>query len=75
MDHRKTTTIDARGLSCPEPVIMTKKALEGGPEECTVLVDAVAARENVTRYARSQGYTVNVLEDEDEGEWTLMLSR
>lgn len=75
MDHMKTTTVDARGLSCPEPVIMTKKVLDGAPERCTVIVDAVAARENVTRYARSQGYTVNVLEDEGEGEWTLMLSR
>lgn len=62
--------VDARGLSCPEPVIMTKQVLDTHPDECEILVDAVAARENVTRYARSQGYTVDVTED--DGEWTLL---
>ncbi len=37
-------TIDARGLSCPEPVVMTRNALTSGAGTCQVLVDAVAAR-------------------------------
>lgn len=62
-------TVDARGLSCPEPVVMTAAALKGGATEVQVLVDAAAARENVTRYCTNQGYSVDVAEA--DGEWTL----
>jgi len=45
-------TLDARGLACPEPVILTRKALaEGGFTSLEVLVDDTAARENVVRFA------------------------
>lgn len=51
--------IDARGLSCPMPVVMTQKAIQkDAPASLEVLVDAQVAVENVTRYARSQGYQV-----------------
>ena len=36
-------TIDARGLSCPEPVIRTKNALASGEKAYTVMVDNVTA--------------------------------
>ena len=63
--------IDNRGLSCPQPVINTKKALEellqGGQKNfiLTVIVDNEAAQENVTRLARTLGYGVAVEERED----------
>ncbi len=66
-------TIDARGLSCPEPVVMTRNALASGADNYEVLVDAVAARENVTRFAQNQGYKVTVAES--DGEYTLSLSK
>ena len=66
-------TIDARGLSCPEPVIMTRKALLSGEQSYEVLVDNPASRENVTRYAEHQGYTVSV--SEQDGEYTLSLRK
>ena len=66
-------TIDARGLSCPEPVIMTRKALSSGEQSYEVLVDNPASRENVTRYAEHQGYTVSV--SEQDGEYTLSLRK
>ena len=50
--------IDARGLSCPEPVIMTKNALASEDAAYEVLVDNVTAKENVTRFANHQGYQV-----------------
>ena len=50
--------VDARGLSCPVPVIMTQKAMKSGEDYYEVMVDAGAPRENVTRYAESQGYSV-----------------
>ena len=51
--------VDARGQSCPIPVVMTRKALEKEkPARLEVLVDAQVAVENVTRCARSRGYLV-----------------
>ncbi len=66
-------TIDARGLSCPEPVIMIRKALSSGEQSYEVLVDNPASRENVTRYAEHQGYSVSV--SEQDGEYTLSLRK
>ncbi|WP_418792126.1 sulfurtransferase TusA family protein [Phosphitispora sp. TUW77] len=50
--------VDARGLSCPEPVLQAKRALEkGGPGPVKVLVDEAAACENVSALARNMGWT------------------
>ncbi len=57
--------VDARGLSCPEPVIMTKNALASNEAVYEVLVDNITAKENVTRFATHQGYQVKV---EEKGE-------
>lgn len=57
--------VDARGLSCPEPVILTKKALESKEAVYEILVDNVTAKENVLRFAQHQGYTA---EAEKQGE-------
>lgn len=49
--------IDARGFSCPMPVVMVQKELKkSAPAELDVLVDNQTALENVTRFAGSQGY-------------------
>ncbi len=55
-------TIDCRGLACPQPVIETKKALTGPEAELLVLLDDPASKENVRRFAESQGHRVNVSE-------------
>lgn len=52
--------VDARGLSCPLPIINTKKALEGSDKQITVIVDNATARDNVTRLAKSKKCTVTV---------------
>jgi selenium metabolism protein YedF len=60
-------TIDARGLPCPQPVVRTKKALEAAPgESLTVRVDNPESRDNVSRFARSQGCEVAVREAEGD---------
>lgn len=57
--------VDARGLPCPRPVIETKEALEKIAEgSITVVVDSKESRQNVERFARSQGCTVTVSEKE-----------
>lgn len=58
-----TPSIDACGRSCPEPVLMTKNALAGGAKALEVLVDNPTAVQNITRFATSRGYTVDVQQD------------
>lgn len=58
--------VDARGLSCPQPVILVKNALAAKPASCEVLVDNATAKENVSRYARNAGYRIEVKEENDE---------
>lgn len=60
--------VDARGLSCPQPVIMTVNEIKKmGQGEITVLVDTDTARENVSRATNSQGWSVLGIEPDDGG--------
>jgi tRNA 2-thiouridine synthesizing protein A len=65
------TVVDARGLSCPQPVIDTKKAISAGQFPIVVLVDTVTSRENVRRIAEKSGLKVAVTQDGDEFKLTL----
>lgn len=60
--------IDARGYSCPQPVLMVKKELSGKPEGLEVLVDNNAACMNVKRYMEYAGYKVSITDIDDEYE-------
>lgn len=66
-------TIDARGLSCPEPVVLTRNAMMSGEDAYEVIVDNNTSKENVTRYAEHQGYKVVVTEN--DGEYTLSITK
>ena len=56
--------IDARGLSCPAPVLETKAAVESRhPQRIEVLVDNEPARQNVVRFLESQGYLTQIDQD------------
>jgi len=58
--------VDARGFSCPIPVVKTKKAIKENPKAMiTVLVDDTTAKENVSRLAKSEGYSVKIEESRD----------
>jgi len=46
--------LDARGLSCPQPVILVTGAIKEGVFPFSVLVDTVTSRENVTRIAKKK---------------------
>ncbi len=65
--------IDARGLSCPEPVVLLRNAMASKEASYQIIVDNHASRENTTRYAQHQGYQVSVAEN--NGEWTLTFSK
>lgn len=57
--------VDARGLSCPQPVIMTRAAIKSGEFPFDVLVETVTSRENVRRAAERSGCRVQVQDSED----------
>lgn len=57
--------IDARGRSCPEPVIMIKKAMDTKENTYEMMVDSTVSVENVTRYARYNGYDTVVRQEGD----------
>jgi selenium metabolism protein YedF len=55
--------IDARGLACPAPVLLTKAAIEEEKEgRLTVIVDNKAARENISLFLESKNFSVSVTE-------------
>lgn len=57
-------TVDALGLSCPEPVMLAKKAVKDNPsEDVQVLVDNATARDNIVRMARGVKRAASVQED------------
>lgn len=67
--------IDARGLSCPIPVLRVQNEIKkSSPDELEVLVDNSTAVGNVTRFANNSGYDVTVKELEDE-EFSLILKK
>lgn len=66
--------IDARGQSCPIPVVMVQQEVKkSNPSELQVKVDAMVCVENISRYAALQGYSISV--DEADGEYTMTLKK
>jgi len=68
-------TVDARGLSCPQPVMLTSKAinkLSKGTIE--VLVDSGTSRDNVSRLGKYSGWAVTV-EAQPEGIYRIVLKK
>lgn len=57
--------IDAKKLACPAPVLKTKKALEETSGVIQILVDNIAARENVKRFATAKKCSIEI---EDQGD-------
>ena len=63
-----TKVVDARGLSCPQPVILTLDAIKSRQEKMLeVLVDTDTSKENVMRAAASQGCQVDAVTPEGDG--------
>jgi TusA-related sulfurtransferase len=60
--------IDARGLSCPQPVMMALDAIKSGAaDEIVIMVDNETAKENVCRAANGRGWTVADIREEPDG--------
>jgi len=67
--------IDARGLSCPQPVLVTVETLGKMRQgEVTVLVDTQTSKENVTRASASLGWQVKEVQ-RDGADYRLILEK
>lgn len=58
-----TKHIDARGLSCPQPVVLVDRAIVAGNTDLEILVDNEVARENITRLVTRRGLKADVRQE------------
>ena len=66
--------VDCRGLSCPEPVLLARQALqEAGENDVEIVVSNAVARDNVTRAAKAMGWNVTV--DQEGEDFKLKITR
>lgn len=73
MESKKT--IDVRGLSCPQPAMLTRQTLQDTKEgQVEALVDSGTARDNVARMAERAGWKVEI-EEQPDGSFRLVLRR
>ena len=54
------TKVDARGMSCPQPVLIAKKTAANNPKGFEILVDNNTAKENVLRFMKNSGFQVEI---------------
>lgn len=68
-------TVDARGLSCPEPAMLARQALQtAGKGTVTVLVDSTTSRDNVIRTGKLAGWQPSI-EDQGNGVFRVTLTK
>ncbi len=70
-----TEYIDARGLSCPQPIFLTQEMIwkvKKGVIE--IMVDDPTAKQNITRTAEREGWSVDIREQDDD-EYLIILTR
>ncbi len=58
--------IDARGLSCPQPVVLTRKAINEGIAAFEIIVNSDVARENVLRTLKNSGMKSDIRNEGDD---------
>ena len=63
--------VDARGLSCPQPLMMTNDALKTQKGAIKVLVSEPHQKTNVEKFAKDKGKKVTVKEVGSEFELTI----
>uniref|UniRef100_A0A7C4VRY8 Preprotein translocase subunit TatB n=1 Tax=Desulfatirhabdium butyrativorans TaxID=340467 RepID=A0A7C4VRY8_9BACT len=70
------TEVDARGLSCPQPVLMTLEAI-GKAKQGTIaiLVDNETSTENVMRAAQSKGWAILAVDKAANGVNTVRIEK
>lgn len=60
--------VDARGLSCPEPLMMTAAAVKENKGPVKILVSEAHQKTNIEKFAKDQGKKSKVTEKGSEFE-------
>ncbi len=66
--------LDVRGLSCPLPVLKTKKAVDRGILELEIVGSSKVSRENVSKFVSSQGFAIEIVSDEPD-KWIMIIKK
>lgn len=66
--------LDVRGLSCPIPVVRTKKLIDQGCTELLIVGDSAPSKENVSRLAVNMGFKTEFKVDEKDN-WELEIKK
>jgi tRNA 2-thiouridine synthesizing protein A len=66
--------LDVRGLSCPLPVLRAKKAIDAGARELHILGSSQVSKENVSKLAVSQGFSIEIKVD-DKDLWEMEIRK
>ncbi len=64
--------IDARGLACPEPVIMVQQAVKKS-NDFQIIVDNNIAVQNITRFCNNKGFAI--AKKDENGEFILHITK
>lgn len=64
--------LDARGLQCPQPLMMAKRELDASGDELAIVVTNEAAVTNLSHLAKRAKRDLTV--EEKQGEWRLIFS-
>lgn len=70
-----STTVDVRGLSCPQPVLLALEAMQkSAADQIIILVDTDTSKENILRAAASQGWQEGGVQ-EQSGAYQIILNK
>ena len=58
--------IDARGLSCPQPVVLTQKGMQEGHDVLEVIVYNEVSKENILRLVKKSGMKSEIRKEGDD---------
>jgi tRNA 2-thiouridine synthesizing protein A len=67
-------TVDVRGLSCPLPVIKTKKLIDQGIKSLLVIGTSQVSKENVSKLGLSKDYKITMKVDQKDS-WEMQLEK
>lgn len=58
-------TIDTCGMSCPQPLLMTKNALKQNADGLDIITDSNNSKTTIHRYLENEGFNVTIEEAND----------
>lgn len=76
MQTETTTTLDARGLNCPLPILRTRKALAGldRGETLKVIASDPGSVRDIDSFCNQTGHSL-IASNDEQGEFTFVIQK